>query len=828
MTFTAKGTLPYNHKFKQGYSKDSSRSREEGFSYISRTNRLRKTFLDGEFIIDPERAMLVTEAYKMFEAEPINIKRAKTLKHILDNCTIYTYDEEIIVGNACASNKHAAIYPEFSYDWIIDEMENFPFENRECDSFIISEDTKDKLRSISDYWKGRTVESRVTNNLTDAEKAASNLGIGSYLLNLYHVGGIGHYVFNYERLLEIGFVGFVEIIKNRLAEVKIDTQEGVEQRNELTAMLISMEATINYIKRYAEAYEEKAKSELDNNIKAEYEQIANNLRALTLRAPENFWEAVQAVHIGTTVTLIESNGHSISYGRMDQYLYPFYKKDLDSGNFSQEFMQEIIEAHYIKLGTTTKLRDRMTAMANSGRGFGGESLTLGGVKRDGSDATNDLTLMMLDATAHTRMMTPWTCVRFHENTPHELKVKTFEVIKGGCGHPKIFNDQAAIPPQLKLGRTIEEARDYAVVGCVEISNPGLEFGWHDAAYMNILSVFELAINDGISLLNGQRIGIPTGSLENFKNIEEVKEAYDKQMEYITTQMVAGINIMEIAHKELAPTPYASIYFDNCIESGKDMMNGGCKYNHCGPQGTGIASVADSLANIDQIVFKDGKATGKEMLDALKANWEGYEKLYSLVNSSKLKHFGNDDDYADEFAVFAFNTYCKHIEERQSTRGGKYKPGVYGVSSNVAFGLISAASLDGRKAQEPISDNMSPVHTVASSHDTEGPTAIANSVTKMDHRRASNGTLLNWKFNPSNVSGETGTENLIKLLDEYFNKKGMHSQFNIMSSDTMRAAMEKPEQYRDMLVRVAGYSAYFVELSVPLQLDLVNRTELSFE
>ncbi|WOO87573.1 pyruvate formate lyase family protein [Mollicutes bacterium LVI A0039] len=828
MNTKPEGIIPFDYEFATGYTKD----RKDGHSPIGRTNRLRNTFLDGEFRINSERALLVTEAYKMFEDEPIILKRAKVLKYLLENLTVYTYAEELIVGQAAAPNKHAAVFPEFSYDWVIEEMEHAPFEDREFDNMLIDDQTKEDLRSIADYWKGKTLMEKVVDQLDFDHKKASNLGNGLYFLNLYLFGGVGHYVLNYERLLADGYVGTIAKLDAKLATLTVDTDE----YNTILAMKITIEGAIAYANRYAEAYEALAANETDATVKAEQETIASNLRACATRAPQNTWEAMQLVHISTMILMVDSNGHSISYGRYDQYLYPFYENDMKNGTFTKEFVQEIIESAYIKMGTPTKLRDALTAFANTGRGFGGESLTVGGVKRDGSDATNDLTMMMIDATAHTRMMVPWTCVRFHENTPNELKVKAFSAIKSGCGHPKVFGDKAAIEAQVRAGKSLEEARDYAVVGCVEITSPGKEFGWHDAAYFNNVKVFELAMNDGRCMFPleqsivpaGERIGVASGDLSTFKSIEEAKEAYVMQLEYFTGLMADSLNVMDNAHRELVPTPFTSTFFDNCVETATDMTAGGCEFNHTGPQGSGIGTIADSLAVIDTLVFKEKTHTGEQLLNALRNNWEGDEKLFALVNSTKIPHFGNDDDYADEFAKFAFDSYCAAIEKHTNPRGGTYQPGVYGVSSNVIFGMLTGPTIDGRKCAEPISDNMGAVHTSGGSHDHQGPTAIANSVTKMDHARATNGTLLNWKFNPTSVSGKTGTENLITLQDTYFNQGGMHSQYNIMSSETMRDAFENPDNYRDMLVRVAGYSAYFVELSVPLQLDLIARTELSFE
>ncbi len=833
------GILPYDFKFQAGYHKDGFSKREEGFSIFPRTNKLRKEFLDGEFRIDAQRALLLTEAYKMYADDPIIIKRAKALNHILSNIDVYIYEDELVAGTFGAPNKHANVYPEFSYGWIVDEMDNFPFEDREFDNYLISEETKEQLRSIADFWKGKTLEETISSKLSFDEQKGSNLGIGMYLLNLYHVGGIGHLVLNYDRLLEIGYGGYKKLLEERLA-----TCETEDEKNTIKALIIAVEGAITYIRRYAEAYEAKAATETDARLKSEYEIIAKNLKNVSTKPASNFWEAVQLTHMATMITHVESNGHSISTGRMDQYLYPYYEKSLESGEFTQEFMQEILESLFIKLGTPSKLRDKMTAVVNTGRTFGGESLTIGGVDIYGNDATTDLTFMVLDASAHTRMMVPWVCVRMHENTPKELKRKVVEVIKAGYGHPKVYNDQVAIPSHVRGGKTLEDARNYAVVGCVEPTIPGKESGWHDAAYMNIARIFEVAVNDGrcfqcgehcprysICAGDGKKLGLSTGSLETFKSIEEVKTAFEKQSEYFINHMVNCINIMDDVHREMAPTPFTSIHFDNCITTAKDMSAGGCEYNNSGPQGSGIGTIADSMTAIDQLVFEQKICTGKELLDAVKMNWEGSnlnEKLYSLVNSSKIPHYGNDDDYADAFAAWAFDTYCANVETKKNRRGGKFQPGVYGVSANVAFGLISGSSIDGRKIGEPISDNMGPVHNALGSHDTEGPTAIVNSVTKINHGRASNGTLLNWKFNPTNVAGETGSENLMNIIDTYFEKKGMHSQFIIMSTDTMKAAMETPDKYKDMLVRVAGYSAYFVELSKPLQLDLIGRTELSFE
>lgn len=555
--------------------------------------------------------------------------------------------------------------------------------------------------------------------------------------------------------------------------------------------------------------------------------MALNCQQIAGDAPQTFWQALQLFNFATTLIQIESNGHSISYGRMDQWLYPWYAADMQNNTISKAFALELIEVQYVKMNNPTKLKDKGTVAVRNGRSFGGESLTLGGVDRDGNDATNDLTMLMLEGSAHTRMMNPWVCVRMHENTPYELKIKTVECIRAGYGHPKIFNDAPSIKGMMRKGMTLEEARDYCVVGCVELDLAGKEYGWHDAAYVNTPKMMEMVLNGGRSLSTGEQLGPDTGSLDTYQNFDEVLVSVDKQFEYWTDQMCSSLNIIDNAHRTLKPVPYVSAFYEDCMASGKDLTEGGAKYNGIAPQAAGMATCADSLATIKQLVFDEQRHSGAQLLQAVKDNWVGHEKLYALVNSSKVHHYGNDVDYADDLFKFMFECYCRHISGRKTPRGGEFSPGVYSVNANVGMGLNTNASVDGRKKFEPISDNMGPVHTDGGSHDINGPTALVNSLTKVDHSLATNGTLMNLRFPQEAVAGVEGRDTLVSFIDEYIAKQAMHVQFNIMSSATMRAAQKKPEDYKDMLVRVAGYSAYFVELGKPLQKDLIQRTELHF-
>lgn len=824
------GTQPFDMNYGVGY-----RVGHDDFSPYERVNRLRKVFLERKFNIDIQRAKLITEVYKNNPEMSPKLKTAYSLKNILENVEIDLYDDELIVGEIAAPAKAAPIYPEFSVNWIIDELKNHPFDKREHDKFYINEQDKEELLELLEFWRGKTVADAVESCLTEEQKSGSEMGKKVYMTNLYHFGGVGHFVMDYEKLLKVGFGGL--IIQ---AQTACDNCKDTTKKEFYQAMLIELKAVCNYIKRYASLAQEKSKDEENPTRKAELNKIAENCQQIAEGPAKTLWQALQLWHFATTVTQIESNGHSVSYGRMDQWLYPYYKKDIENGEATKEFVQELLECAYVKMGNPSKLKDRQTVKVRNGRGWGGESLTVGGVDKNGNDVTNDLTFMLLEASVHTRMMNPWLCVRMHENTPLELKIKAVECIRAGYGHPKLFNDAAAIKAMMRKGMSLEEARCYAVVGCVEPDLPGKEYGYHDAAYMNIVKVMELALNGGKCIDCskqcpiydkcvgiGKTLGPDTGNLKTAKSIEEVIASFDKQTKYWTELMCSQINLIDTVQCELKPIPYASAFFEGCIESGKDLGEGGAKYNFTGPQASGIGTCADILSVIKQLMFDEKKYTGEQLLQAISDDWEGHEILYALTNSSKVHHYGNDDDYTDDLFKAVFECYCRNVAGKKNPRGGVFCPGVYTVNANVGLGLDLGASLDGRKAGEPISDNMGPVHTKVASHDICGPTAIANSVTKVDHSLATNGTLLNWKFPPECVSGIQGRDNLVAFIDSYFEKQAMHCQFNIMSSEMMKAAMKNPENYKDMLVRVAGYSAYFVELSKPLQLDLIHRTELSF-
>lgn len=646
------GLDPYDQTYGLGYQVG-----HQDWSPFPRVNRLRQTFLDRKFYIDIERFRHVTEAYQKYEHVPAVLRCAKAFEHILMNATLYVYDDDLILGELAAPAKASPQYPEFSVNWMLHEALYEPFEEREHDRFyFVNEEDRQEFIRLCRWWQGKAVDDEVNAYLDEDQLKGSQSGRKIFQTNLYHYGGVGHYVMNYEKILRIGFRGMVEEAKQGMECLSKKDPDYGEKKLFYQSVILCHEAAIRYIERYARLAEEKAAACTDPQRRKELAEMATNCHQVAGGPARTFWQALQLFNFATTLTQIESNGHSISYGRMDQWLYPYYEADRKAGRLTRAFAQELLEVTYVKMNNPTKIRDGGTAKVRQGRGFGGECLTIGGVDENGRDVTNDLTMMLLDASVHTRMMCPWLLVRMHENTPYELKVKTAECIRAGYGHPN---------------------------------------------------------------------------------------------------------------------------------------------------------------------------TGAELLQVVRDNWEGHDILYALVNSSKVHHFGNDDDYADALFRFMFDCYCRHLSGRATIRGGSFTPGVYSVSANVGMGLNTNASLDGRKAGEAISDNMGPVHTARGSHDIRGPIAVAHSVSKVDHSLATNGTLLNMKFPQDALRGSQGRQNLVSFIDTYLSGGPMHIQFNIMSSETMRAAQKHPEQYRDMLVRVAGYSAYFVELGKALQEDLINRTELHF-
>jgi len=813
----------------------------ENPSPFSRINKWRKEFLETVPEVCPERALLWTESMKETEGEPQIIRNAKALAKVLREMTIWIGKYELIVGNQASKPRAAPIFPEISFDWLLKEMEEFPLEKRPGDRFEISEDTKRKLKSIAEYWKGKTTHD-VSKGLMTKEilRAESGYGKGVFLGGNYFFTGVGHVAAYFPKVFEKGYLGIKEEAKKAYQGIMnpdgtITNPKDQRKRAFYEAIMIVCDAVIDFAQRYAKLAKEMADKEKDPERKEELLQIAKNCEWVPANPARNFWEALQAWWFVQLIIQIESSGHSISPGRFDQYMYPYFKKDLESGKISKEFAQELIEHAWMKLNEINKVRDW-----GSTKAFGGypmfQNLIVGGKTPDGRDATNELSFMCLDATAHVRLPQPSISIRYHDQSPDALLLKATKVTKIGLGMPAWFNDEVIIPAMLNRGRSIEDANDYCIIGCVEPDVWGREYGWHDAMFFNLNLCLELALNDG-KCLNcspqcmiynkcvgaGEQLGLKTGKLSDFKSFSEVQEAYEKQVQYFVHLAQEFNNAEDAGHQITKPLPFLSTVVEPCIERGLDVTAGGAKYNFTGPQGIGVANVADGLAAIKKLVYEDKVVSPETMYQALRANWEGYEDLRAKINSPDFPHYGNDDDYVDSLAAWAANVYCKAMEKCPNAHGGIFQPGLYPVSANVPAGAMQAATPDGRKAGEPIADGISPVH----GHDVKGPTAVVLSASKIDHLIASNGTLLNMKFTPNALAGSLGDKNFLAMERVFFDRKGLHNQHNVVSKEMLLDAQKNPEKYSGLVVRVAGYSVFFTGLDKALQDDIIERTELSF-
>ena len=813
--------------------------------------------------IESARAILLTESYKATENEPMVIRRAKAFEHILENIPIVIRDLELIVGSTTIAPRGCQTYPEFSYEWLEDEFDTV--ETRNADPFFISEKTKAELKEANAYWKGRTTSELATAYMEPETLLAMEHNIftpGNYFYN-----GVGHVTVKYGEVLAIGFKGIRAKAEAELAKINVGDGDYQKRSRFLEAVIISCNAAITYAKRYAKLALEMAEKCTDANRKKELVFIAQNCANVPENGATGFYEACQSFWFVQQLLQIESSGHSISPGRFDQYMYPYYEKDIKSGKITREFAQELMDCIWVKLNDLNKCRD-----AASAEGFAGyslfQNLIAGGQNEDGIDVTNDLSFMSITSSMHVFLPQPSLSVRVWNGTPHEFLIRAGELTRTGIGLPAYYNDEVIIPSLVSRGLTLKDARDYNIIGCVEPQKSGKTEGWHDAAFFNMCRPLELVFSNGVD--KGVQIGPRTGEVEDMKTFDEFYQAYKDQMEYMISLLVNADNAIDMAHAERCPLPFESCMVDDCIARGKSLQEGGAIYNFTGPQGFGVANMADALYAVKTLVFDEKKITLKELKDTLTMNYgkglrdddvadlvtviakqlsaEGKEVgakeiaaiLKAVVEKSESKEvkkqgdkilklidevpkFGNDIKDVDDFARDVAYTYTRPLQDYKNPRGGIFQAGLYPVSANVPLGGQTGATPDGRLAHTPVADGVSP----SAGKDVSGPTAAANSVSKLDHYIASNGTLFNQKFHPSALSGRNGLENFVSLIRSYFDQKGSHMQFNVVSKETLLDAQVHPEQYKHLVVRVAGYSALFTTLSKSLQDDIIRRTEQGF-
>ena len=813
--------------------------------------------------VEASRAVLVTESYKQTEDLPITLRRAKAFEHILQNLPIAIREYELIVGSATLAPRGCQTFPEFSYEWLNAELETL--DTREADPFVISERAKSEIREANTYWKGKTTSELATVYMEPETLKAMDHNI--FTVGNYFYNGVGHVTVQYEKVLAIGYEGIMQQAKEELAKCSKGDADYVTRKAFLEAVLISCQAVIDYAGRYAKLAEAMAAKCSDSTRKAELLQIAENCRRVPAKGAKSFYEACQSFWFIQMLLQIESSGHSISPGRFDQYMYPYYKMDMDGGKITRDFAQELINCVWVKLNSLSKCRDLESAKGFAGYGTF-QNLIVGGQDEHGRDATNDLSFMCIDASMQVFLPQPSLSIRIWNGTPHELMLRAAELTRTGIGLPAYYNDEVIIPSLMSRGVALEDARTYNIIGCVEPQKGGKTNGWHDSAFFNMCRPLELVFSNGVDC--GEQIGPCTGEVEEMKTFEEFFEAYKQQMNYFIELMVNADNAIDQAHMERMPLPYLASMVDDCIARGKTCEQGGCVYNFTGPQGFGIANVADALFAIKKLVYDEKKVTMAELKKALMFNYgkevnglviaqiagklarelalkgitpdaktlaeasvqvikssvteadrKRFDEILELIDA--VPKFGNDDDEVDLFAREAAYTYTKPLLKYKNPRGGQFHAGLYPVSANVPLGAQTGATPDGRLAGVPVADGVSPT----AGKDVSGPTAAANSVSKLDHGIASNGTLFNQKFHPSALSGDDGLENFVNLIRTYFDRKGSHVQFNVVSRETLLDAQKHPENYKHLVVRVAGYSALFTTLSKSLQDDIIRRTEQGF-
>ncbi|UZP01997.1 glycyl radical protein [Clostridium botulinum] len=787
-----------------------------------RVEKLKEEIFSATPYIEADRAIILTESFKETENEPIIIRKAKSLEKILNEIPIVIRDNELIVGSLTKNPRSCQVFPEFSNQWLVDEFDKF--EKRTSDLFKIPEETKSKLKEVFKYWQGKTVSELATSYMSNETKDAMNTKV--FTVANYHFNGLGHISVDYPKVLEKGFLGIIKETENAIINADKSNPEYVKKKVFWDSIIISCKAAIKYANRYSELAKKLACETLDINRKNELLKIAEICSKVPANPAETFYEACQSFWFVQAIISLESNGHAISPARFDQYMYPYYKNDIDNKFATKEVNTEILHCLWVKFNDLTKVRDETTTKAFSGYSMF-QNLIVGGQTPDGKDATNELSYMCLEATGSLKLPQPSLCVRIWSKTPDEFLIRTCELTRLGTGLPAFYNDEVVIPTLINQGLTIEDARDYAIVGCVEPQKPGKTDGWYDAAFFNLAKILELSMNNG--RLNGKQVGPETGEFTSFKNIDDFINAYKKQIEYFVFHMVAADNCVDIAHAERAPLPFLSSMLDDCIGTGKSIQEGGGHYRFSGPLGVGIANVGDSFMAIKKLIFDENKITLLKLKSAVDSNFgeneddpikkAEYEDIKQLI-LNRVPKFGNDIDEVDEFTRDGALIYCKEVLKYTNQRGGKFIPGLYPVSNNVYLGSLVGATPDGRSAFKPLADGVSPTRGA----DVNGPTAAANSVSKLEHFAAPSGTLFNQKFNPNSLQGDNGLKNLGSLIRSYFDRKGMHIQFNVIDKKVLVEAQKHPEQYRDLIVRVAGYSAQFICLDKGVQDDIIKRTE----
>jgi pyruvate formate-lyase/glycerol dehydratase family glycyl radical enzyme len=795
----------------------------------SRTERLRSRLYRNPPEICLDRARLYTDNWLETEGKPVVVRRAMALAKVLKEMTIYIEDEELVVGNHASRAFSVPLFPEFSVSWMADEMDSF--KERSQDAFILRDEDRENLLQIVESWRGKTHFDRVMGNIEHslpAELAEVFDKEDLHINQVYHAvisttDGDGHVILDFEQVLSLGFEGLAQKARETRKSLDPTVAENTRKRIFLKSVIIACEAAAAFGRRYASLARNLAAQNSDERRRQELNDIAGVCDQIPAGPARTFREAIQSVWFAFLLSQIESNGHSMSLGRFDQYLYPYYKRDIEDRRITREDARELVECFWIKTAELNKLRNWRSTRFKTGYPMF-QTLTLGGQTIEGLDAANDLSYLCLEATADLKLIAPTVVARIHPETPEAFLLACCRAnLTHGGGLPGLFNDQSAIPCLLNMGIPMEDARNWAVVGCAEMAVPGKSCSMTGGGgYFSLLKLLEMTLNGGTNPSTGICLCPEEKDLSTFQSYEDLERAYKRQVDYYLKFMPMCANAVSSAYAEGTPTPLLSAMITHRIEIAVDHSEGGGpNYNDTQVQFHNTANLGNALAALKKIVFEEKLIAGAELKDVLASNFggpRGEEVRQILLN--RARKFGNDDDTVDLITRQAVNWFAKGVKKFKPIRGGVYGPTLQTLTSNVPEGEYIGATPDGRRAGEPTSDNASPT----AGTDLSGITAAVKSVAKLEHEQHPNGTLFNLKIHPSMVEGEGGMAKFAALIRTFFELGGMQMQFTLVSAETLKEAQAFPERHPNLVVKVAGYSALFTMLERTFQDQLIARTE----
>lgn len=793
-------------------------------SLTDRMKAFREEVLDEKPYIDAQRAVLATQVYRENQNQPRVMVRALMLQKILENMSIYIEDKTLIVGNQATKNKNAPIFPEYTMEFVLNELDLF--EKRDGDVFYITEETKQQLRDIAPFWENNNLRARGEALLPEEVSVFMETGVFGMEGKLN--AGDAHLAVNYEKILAFGLKGYEERVKDLKEKLDLTDPDSIDKNIFYKAVLIVIEAVHQFAQRYSKLAQELADREKDSKRKAELLEISRICAKVPYEPATSFYEAVQSVWFIQLILQIESNGHSLSYGRFDQYMYPYYIKDIQEKVITKDEALELLTCLWIKTLTINKVRSQAHTLSSAGSPMY-QNVTIGGQTPDKKDAVNELSFVVLQSVAQTRLTQPNLTVRYHKNINKAFFDDCIEVMKLGFGMPALNNDEIIIPSFINWGVKEEDAYNYSAIGCVETAVPG-KWGYRctGMSYINFPRVLLCAMNDGVDLTTGKRFTKGYGYFKDMKSYEELLSAWDKTVREMTRYSVIVENAIDKASERDVPDILCSALTDDCIGRGKTIKEGGAVYDFISGLQVGIANMADSLAAIKKLVFEEKKITPIQLWNAILDDFQSDEnKKIQAMLIDEVPKYGNDIDYVDNLVVEAYDSYLDEIKKYPNTRyyrgpiGGIRYGGTSSISANVGQGMGTMATPDGRNAYEPLAEGCSPAHNA----DKNGPTAVFKSVAKLPTEKITGGVLLNQKMTPQMLSTEENKQKLEMLIRAFFNRlHGYHVQYNIVSRETLIDAQKHPEKHKDLIVRVAGYSAFFNVLSKKTQDDIIGRTE----